>query len=95
MFLLSGVTGNEAGVQATRQVVPGIHTRRVGTLYTLVPCTVVVTRHSFYVKAHSSDGVQPLQGATLRSLPPGLNLLPWSEWEVPRSIARLKVKPRD
>ena len=67
------MTGNEAGVQATRQwVVPGVHTRRAGTLYTLVPCTVMVTRPSFYEKAHSNDGVQPLQGGTLRSVPPGL-----------------------
>lgn len=85
MFLLSGVTGNEAGVQATRQwVVPGVHTRRAGTLYTLVPCTVMVTRPSFYERALSSDGVQPLQGGALRSMPPGLNLVPWSEWESPR-----------
>ena len=35
MFLLSGVTGNEAGVQVTRQwIVPGVHARRVGALHT-------------------------------------------------------------
>ena len=44
----------------------------------------MVTRPSFYEKAHSNDGVQPLQGGTLRSVPPGLNLVPWSEWESPR-----------
>lgn len=85
MFLLHGVTGNEAGVQVTRQwIVPGVHAGWVGTLYTLVPCTVMVTRHSFYEKAHRSGGVQPFQGGDLRSRLPGLNLVPWSEWESPR-----------